>query len=155
MGARHLYGLIHARFVITHRGLSKMAEKFRKEEFGRCPRVLCQNQPVLPVGVSDIPDDNSAKVYCPRCEDVYTPGTRRHARLDGAYFGTSFPHLLFQVFPNLMPAKPAERYVPRIFGFKIHEVAAQHRKQDTIRERKAKLLSSVGSGSTIGEANGN
>lgn len=140
MSARHLYGLIHARFVITHRGLSKMGEKFRREDFGRCPRVLCQNQPVLPIGLSDIPDENFAKVYCPRCEDVYTPSSRRHARIDGSYFGTSFPHLLFQVFPNLMPTKPAERYVPRIFGFRIHEVAEQHRKQDAFRERKEKAL---------------
>lgn len=142
MGARHLYGLIHSRFIITHRGLSKMADKFRRDEFGRCPRVLCQNQAVLPVGLSDVPEDSFAKVYCPRCEDVYTPTTKRHARLDGSYFGTSFPHLLFQVFPNLMPAKAGDRYVPRIFGFKIHDVAVQHRRQDTVRERKTGLLSS-------------
>ncbi|KAI9018463.1 casein kinase II, regulatory subunit [Hyaloraphidium curvatum] len=133
--ARHLYGLIHARYIVTHRGLQKMADKLRREDFGRCPRVLCAGQPVLPVGLSDVPGEGAAKLYCPRCEDVYTPPAKRHARIDGAYFGTTFPHLLFQVFPNLMPARPADRYVPRIFGFRIHEVAVQHRRQDALRDR--------------------
>ena len=47
----------------------------------------------------------------------------RCARLDGAYFGTTFPHMLFQVYPYYLPSKPEEKYVPRIFGFKIHPSA--------------------------------
>jgi casein kinase II subunit beta len=38
--ARHLYGLIHARFILTNEGLRKMATKFKKFHFGKCPRVL-------------------------------------------------------------------------------------------------------------------
>ncbi len=112
--ARHLYGLIHARFILSQKGLAKMAEKFKKAEFGRCPRVLCQNQPVLPVGLIDTPGVKGLKLYCPHCEDVYTPPSRRYAGVDGAYYGTSFPHLLFQAFPELMPEKSIERYIPRI-----------------------------------------
>ncbi|KXS18200.1 hypothetical protein M427DRAFT_223922 [Gonapodya prolifera JEL478] len=138
--ARHLYGLIHARYVITSRGLAKMVDKFRRAEFGKCPRVLCQQQPVLPCGLSDIPMENSVKVYCPKCEDLYHPPQRRHATIDGSYFGTTLPHLLLQVYPNLVPSKNGERYVPRIFGFKVHETAKVHRKQDQIRAEQEKRL---------------
>ncbi|KAI9338381.1 casein kinase II, regulatory subunit [Zopfochytrium polystomum] len=138
--ARHLYGLIHARYVITTRGQLKMFEKVRHAEFGRCPRVLCHNQPVLPVGLSDIPGVRNVMLYCPRCEDVYSPPSRRHAFVDGAYFGTTFPHLLIQVYPQLAPARSPDRYVPKIFGFKVHSIANEMRKQDEIREAQAKRL---------------
>ncbi|KAI0956518.1 hypothetical protein AcV7_006900 [Taiwanofungus camphoratus] len=103
--ARLLYGLIHARWIVTARGLSKMLEKYKKADFGRCPRVLCQSQPLLPVGLTDVPYEKSVKLYCARCEDIYSPKSSRHGSIDGAYFGTSFPHLLFLVYPSLIPPK--------------------------------------------------
>ncbi|KAI0035514.1 casein kinase II, regulatory subunit, partial [Vararia minispora EC-137] len=108
--ARLLYGLIHARWIVTARGLQKMLEKYKKADFGRCPRVLCQSQSLLPVGLTDVPYEKSVKLYCGRCEDIYSPKSSRHGSIDGAYFGTSFPHLLFLVYPNLIPPKtgPAE-----------------------------------------------
>ncbi|THU88979.1 hypothetical protein K435DRAFT_803092 [Dendrothele bispora CBS 962.96] len=103
--ARLLYGLIHARWIVTARGLAKMLEKYKRAEFGRCPRVLCQQQPLLPVGLTDIPYEKSVKLYCGRCEDLYSPKSSRHGSIDGAYFGTTFPHLLFLVYPTLIPPK--------------------------------------------------
>ncbi|GJE85645.1 casein kinase II subunit beta [Phanerochaete sordida] len=103
--ARLLYGLIHARWIVTARGLAKMLEKYKRADFGRCPRVLCQSQPLLPVGLTDVPYEKSVKLYCGRCEDIYSPKSSRHGSIDGAYFGTSFPHLLFLVYPNLIPPK--------------------------------------------------
>lgn len=38
---------------------------------------------------------------------------------DGAYFGTTFPHLLFMTFPSLEPTISKSLYVPRIFGYRI------------------------------------
>jgi len=103
--ARLLYGLIHARWIVTARGLAKMLDKYKKADFGRCPRVLCQGQPLLPVGQTDVPYEKSVKLYCGRCEDIYSPKSSRHGSIDGAYFGTSFPHLLFLVYPALLPPK--------------------------------------------------
>lgn len=116
-------------------------DKYKRGDFGRCPRVLCSMQSLLPVGLSDIPMTKTVKLYCPRCEDIYNPKSSRHGAVDGAYFGTSFPHMLFQVHPNYLPSKNLDRYVPRIFGFKVHDIAKQQRFQDQARERyEAKKL---------------
>ncbi len=45
-----------------------MLDKFQSVSFGRCPRVICQGQSVLPVGLSDTPRNYAVAVYCPRCE---------------------------------------------------------------------------------------
>lgn len=41
--------------------------------------------------------------------------------IDGAYFGTTFPHLFLMTYGQLKPQKPAQGYVPRVFGFKLHK----------------------------------
>eukprot|EP00871_Galdieria_phlegrea_P005075 jgi/Galph1/5569/GphlegSOOS_G4238.1 len=65
VAAETLYGLIHARFILTARGMQLMLEKFNRADFGRCPRVLCHGQPVVPVGLSDTPRQNTVKAFCP------------------------------------------------------------------------------------------
>ncbi|ROT37020.1 hypothetical protein SODALDRAFT_335234 [Sodiomyces alkalinus F11] len=146
--ARHLYGLVHARYIVTTRGLQKMLEKYKKADFGKCPRVMCQSHPLLPMGLSDVPNLKPVKLYCARCEDVYNPKSSRHATIDGAYFGTSFHNVLFQVYPTLVPTKSIERYVPRVYGFKVHASAAlirwQDQKRDEMRRRLRKMDVDVG-----------
>jgi casein kinase II subunit beta len=113
-----------------------MAEKMKRKEFGRCPRVLCQEQAVAPVGLSDIPGVKGVKLYCPKCEDVYNPPSKKQMGIDGAYFTTSLPHLILQMHPVLLPQKCViERYTPKIFGFKVHHIAQEHRLQDTLRHQ--------------------
>jgi len=91
-----LYGLIHARFIISSRGLQMMRAKYLNGVFGACPRVLCDRQLVLPVGMSEDLSISRVKVYCPKCEEVYVPRIK-FVDIDGAYFGCSFPHIFFQV----------------------------------------------------------
>eukprot|EP01116_Phalansterium_solitarium_P001562 TRINITY_DN11377_c0_g1_i1.p1 TRINITY_DN11377_c0_g1~~TRINITY_DN11377_c0_g1_i1.p1 ORF type:complete len:275 (-),score=73.43 TRINITY_DN11377_c0_g1_i1:197-1021(-) len=117
--AEQLYGLIHARFILTSRGLSHMVDKYNNAEFGRCQRVLCNLQPLVPIGQSDVPQANTVKMFCARCQDIYHPKLSKHANVDGAYFGTTFAHMLFHTYPHLVPSPPTQTYVPRIYGFKL------------------------------------
>lgn len=113
-----LYGLIHARFIISSRGLHIMRAKFLNGVFGACPRVLCDRQLVLPIGMSEDLSISRVKVYCPKCEEVYVPRIK-FVDIDGAYFGCSFPHIFLQTFPELMPTAKPNKYVAKIYGFKI------------------------------------
>ena len=94
--AMDLYGVIHARYILSPHGLNKMREKFLQGAFGTCPRVLCERQHVLPIGVSEELSTSRVKVYCPRCVDVYLP-RQKQLDIDGAYFGASFPHVFLKV----------------------------------------------------------
>jgi len=139
--AEYLYGLIHARFILTHRGMMAMLEKYQRVDFGRCPRVLCGGQPVLPAGQSDISRTNNMKIFCPKCEDLYYPRYRRHSNIDGAYFGTTFCHLFLQTHPGLRPEPAVEKYVPRIYGFKVHPSAREREEEERrkIQNRNATI----------------
>jgi hypothetical protein len=141
--AELLYGLIHARYIITPLGMAAMLEKFKHCHFGRCPRVHCQGQPALPVGQSDLPRMHTTKIFCPRCQDIFYPRSSRQANVDGAYFGTSFCHLFLQSYWELVPTPPVSSYVPRIFGFKIHKSA----REAAIAAAKAAATSVVASSS--------
>ena len=104
---------------------------------------MCKSHPLLPMGQSDNPNVKAVKLYCARCEDLYNPKSSRHSVIDGAYFGTSFHNIIFQVYPALIPIKSTERYIPRIFGFKVHAPATlirwQHADRDEMRRRLRKL----------------
>jgi len=89
--ASDLYGLIHARFINSACGMAKVYHKFLSSLYGTCPRALCDRQKVLPVGLSDSLKVSRFKVFCPRCDEVYIPKFRS-VTIDGAFFGTSFPH---------------------------------------------------------------
>ncbi|XVE57532.1 hypothetical protein DITRI_Ditri04bG0098100 [Diplodiscus trichospermus] len=119
--AEMLYGLIHARYILTSKGMAAMLDKYKNYDFGRCPRVYCCGQPCLPVGQSDIPRSSTVKIYCPRCEDIYYPRSKYQGNIDGAYFGTTFPHLFLMTYGHLKPQKPSQSYVPRVFGFKLYK----------------------------------
>jgi len=71
------------------------------------------------------------KIFCPKCEEVYmVQKWRAHERgsgsvqtatnLDGAYFGSSLPHIFIAWHKNLVEMPPKiYLYEPQISGFKI------------------------------------
>ena len=119
--AAELYGMIHQRFALSPRGLSLVKEKYLNEEFGTCPRILCDSQACLPTGTRDDPRQATVRVYCPKCEQIYAPRSRQVAALDGAFFGTSLPHMFLQAYPDLLPLERATPFEAKIFGFKVHQ----------------------------------
>ncbi|CCE65296.1 hypothetical protein TPHA_0K01630 [Tetrapisispora phaffii CBS 4417] len=120
--AEQLYGLIHARFILTKHGLQAMAEKFDHKEFGTCPRYYCGGMQLLPCGLSDTIGKHTVRLYCPSCQDIYLPQSSRHLSLEGAYWGTSFPGIFLKHFKELedyVEKKNKETYELKVFGFKI------------------------------------
>ena len=118
--ASDLYGLIHARFLMTKIGLAKLYNKFVNSVYGYCPWALCDKQKVLPVGLSDELRTSWVKVFCPKCEEVYIPKFKS-INVDGAYFGTSVPHVFIKTFKNAIVLPPKiHKFEPSIHGFKIY-----------------------------------
>jgi casein kinase II subunit beta len=137
------------------RALRWQKAKYKAHEFGACPRTLCDKQVVLPVGLSDThstSNDNPLKLFCPRCQvrsalycqcidtpvhltmrlsasslakELYDHNVPGGNYIDGAFFGTTYAHLFLQTFSELRPPPVSQRYVPRVFGFKIHTVEEQ------------------------------
>ena len=106
--AELLYGLIHQRYITSRQGIQHMLEKYQQQHFGICPRVNCNGCRVLPVGLTDTPGHDTVKLFCPSCQDIYTPPNSRFHTIDGAFFGTTFGHLFFMTFPNLDVAARAD-----------------------------------------------
>jgi casein kinase II subunit beta len=98
--AEMLYGLIHQRFICSRAGIQQMSEKYELGHFGACPRTNCEQARTLPVGLSDIPGEDTVKLFCPSCLDVYVPPNSRFQTVDGAFFGRTFGSLFLLTFPD-------------------------------------------------------
>lgn len=128
--AELLYGLIHARYIISKQGLTAMASKFERNDFGSCPRYFCDGMHLIPVGSTDIPGQETVRLYCPCCNDIYVPSSSRYLNIDGAFFGTTFPGLLVKMFPEIenqcrirINKFSNNDFGLKLFGFKIHELS--------------------------------
>ncbi|EGW33581.1 uncharacterized protein SPAPADRAFT_60924 [Spathaspora passalidarum NRRL Y-27907] len=129
--AELLYGLIHARYIISKQGLTAMASKFERNDFGSCPRYFCDGMHLIPVGSTDIPGQETVRLYCPCCNDIYIPSSSRYLNIDGAFFGTTFPGLLVKMFPEIenqcrirINKFSANDFGLKLFGFKVNETSA-------------------------------
>jgi len=98
--AELLYGLIHQRYICSRAGIQQMSEKYELGHFGACPRTNCEMARTLPVGLSDIPGEDTVKLFCPSCLDVYVPPNSRFQTVDGAFFGRTFGALFLLTFPE-------------------------------------------------------
>jgi casein kinase II subunit beta len=98
--AEMLYGLIHQRFICSRAGIQQMSEKYELAHFGHCPRTFCDQVRTLPVGLSDVPGEDTVKLFCPSCLDVYVPPNSRFQTVDGAFFGRTFGALFLLTFPE-------------------------------------------------------
>jgi len=118
--AADLFGLIHARYIASPRGLQVMREKYLKGTFGTCPRVLCDRQHALPIGLSEDLRSSTVMLFCPKCEQTFSTKSK-YKEVDGCYFGTSFPQIFLQSYHAMVPVQPPRPFVAKIFGFKVHK----------------------------------
>lgn len=141
-----LYSLIHSRYLLSRHGLAHMADRYEKGYFGTCPRYYCEKTRVIPAGLSDTPGQARVQVYCPSCNDAYQLPSVFH-RVDGAAFGTSFPHIFFKTYPEFVQSLPKSRaYEPKIYGFKLHRKPFHHSRKHSrslSRERGDSECSSI------------
>lgn len=98
--AELLYGLIHQRFICSRAGIQQMSEKYELAHFGVCPRTFCDQVRTLPIGTSDVPGEETVKLFCPSCLDIYVPPNSRFQTVDGAFFGRTFGALFLLTFPD-------------------------------------------------------
>ncbi|ODV98076.1 hypothetical protein PACTADRAFT_47897 [Pachysolen tannophilus NRRL Y-2460] len=125
--AELLYGLIHARYILTKQGLQAMAEKYENKKFGVCSRYHCDSMHLIPIGRYDQPGIETVRLYCPCCSDIYLPNSSRYLNIDGAFFGTSFAGLFVKMFPEIerqCNLRSKELFELKLFGFKINKSAA-------------------------------
>lgn len=116
--AKLLYGLIHARYLLTQKAWKRMYQKYKENVFDICPRVACKKCSCLPCGEFDELDKGTLCMYCPCCHDLYKPDQNSLAnQIDGAFFGTSWIHLFLGEYPDIV--KPYEQPVLRVFGLRI------------------------------------
>ena len=118
-----------------------MKSKYSNNEFGCCTRYFCERAAMLPVGLNDEPRACSVRLYCPRCCDIYVPhlsNSSKYISIDGAYFGTNFPHMFFMVYPSCRPPKPTSQYIAKLYGFRIHASAYEFQENKSISAQKAK-----------------
>jgi casein kinase II subunit beta len=119
-----LYGLLHARYLLTVAGQEAMRRKFTGDAFPRCPRMLCRGCVCLPYGQSDDIAQSSVQLFCPNCQDVYASNDPKFANMDGAFFGPNWVHFFLGRYPSFVPREQPEKYVPRIFGFRVARAEA-------------------------------
>ncbi|OHS95307.1 Casein kinase II regulatory subunit family protein [Tritrichomonas foetus] len=116
--ASHLYGLIHARWICQNKGLNLMKQKYEKGIYGTCPRALCKNTPLIPMGTTLKPRRHTVKLFCPRCCDIYV--APKDVIIDGCHFGPAFPHIFLSEYDKFDLRKKFKPFIQRAFGFDIY-----------------------------------
>lgn len=118
-----LYLLLHARFVVSPRGLEAIRHVMALDNtvFGKCPRSNCKGTGLLPYGYSNnytsdasVPTvstasrkehDSCCHRYCPSCGEVWISW---ESKTDGCAWGPSWCHLFLLAFGSQIYAKELE-----------------------------------------------
>jgi len=121
--AEALYLLLHARFVISPRGLEAIRHVMALDNtvFGKCPRSCCKGTGLLPYGYSNdytsdasVPTvttasrkehDSCCHRYCPSCGEVWISW---ESKTDGCAWGPSWCHLFLLAFGSQVYAEELE-----------------------------------------------
>lgn len=120
--------------------------------------MFCENHAVLPIGLSDLPNRHTVRVFCPKCIDVYQPAIQNHQHIDGCAFGTTAAPFLFVSYPDLF-SELNENWVrmftnsydangvqqtgifqPKIYGFKIHPSSPYGPRMQWLRRNKPPMV---------------
>ncbi|MES1902722.1 MAG: hypothetical protein MHPSP_001792, partial [Paramarteilia canceri] len=104
-----LYGLIHARYILTYEGAEKMRLKIEDRVYGTCPRVLCYSQSLLPMGVSNKPKERIMVLFCPKCNEQYRTMLKNQI-IDGSYYGLNFPQMYYMWESSHRPALSKKKW---------------------------------------------
>jgi casein kinase II subunit beta len=89
------------------------------------------------LGLYNEVEKSMVKLYCPQCMEIYFPS--KIAELDGAYFGTGFPEMVFMTRPELRPFAPKNEHVSKIYRLKIHSSAIELQKNTAKKKEKFKF----------------
>eukprot|EP00866_Antonospora_locustae_P001941 jgi/Antlo1/1941/719 len=117
---RILYYMIHQRYIFTKQGLEEVFERVIQGDYGVCRNIACASAKLIPMGLTDLPEISTVKLYCYNCKLLFHP-TGGIERLDACAFGRSFPHFLVMTYKNHFPKSKYGKYIPRIFGFRVFE----------------------------------
>lgn len=131
-----IYGMIHARYILTSAGLSQIGAKYDRGVYGYCPRVHCSNQKLLPLGLCSLPNVAAISHYCCSCEDVYSLPWMHNSfpSADSAFFGRTYVYLFFKKYPHKLPTTKLETYIPRIYGFKVKKYSDEDKVRKELRD---------------------
>lgn len=114
-----LYGSIHARFIISPDGINQVKEKYNRREYGFCPRISCNKEPLLPIGITSELKKNRVKGFCPKCRSVYRPNPV--VEIDGGFFGPNCPHILVEELNLRGKYREYKPYVRSAFGYHVYD----------------------------------
>jgi hypothetical protein len=118
--AEALYLMVHARFVISPRGLEAVRHvmMMNRTIFGKCPRPICRGCGTLPYGYnidytstsrqgsSSLSSSTSlCHRYCPSCGEVWISW---NSKTDGCAWGPSWCHLFLLTFGTQVFAEELE-----------------------------------------------
>jgi casein kinase II subunit beta len=137
--AEALYLMVHARFVLSPRGLDALRRiLLNSPVFGKCPRIQCDGTMLLPYGASNDFSSNNhpCQRYCPSCGNLWNCWD---SKTDGCAWGPSLCYLLLMAHGHELFPRACQRHAsavlstdiihhhpnnPSIFGFRIHPAAA-------------------------------